>query len=76
MTEPILKLKSVDNQVAALNLVKARAAVRTRRRILQSIEDLELKDLEKKIATGEALAEDIDAVADKTTALVTPKAKK
>lgn len=73
MSEPILKLKTVDKRVAALSMVKARAASRTRSRILQIVEAEKLKELETKLATGEAKIEEVDAIVEQTAVLNTPK---
>lgn len=49
MVEPKLELK-VKQQISALDLVKARATLRTKRRIAQQIEDEQMKELELQTA--------------------------
>lgn len=50
MNEPKLELKKVNNQLSSLDLVKARATMRTNRRIAEQIEKEELKALEVEVA--------------------------
>ena len=49
MVEPKLELK-VKQQISALDLVKARATLRTKRRIAEQIENEQMKDLELEVA--------------------------
>lgn len=49
MSEPKLELK-VKKQINRLELVKARAEMRTKRRISEQLEKQELKALEEKVA--------------------------
>lgn len=52
MSEPKLELK-VKKQINRLALVKARATMRTKRRISEQLEKEELKSLEEKVALEE-----------------------
>lgn len=52
MIEPKLELK-VNKQLNRLELVKARASIRTKRRISEQIENQELKELEVQVAKEE-----------------------
>lgn len=51
MIEPKLELKKVNNQLSSLDLVKARAIMRTKRRIAEQIESEQLKAMEVDLAT-------------------------
>ena len=52
MIEPKLELKKVNEQVNALELVKKRAELRTKRRIAEQVENEELDKLAHDAATG------------------------
>jgi len=75
MSEPLLKLKSSDDKVNRLSLIKARAAARTRRRIIAEIENREIDELERKIARGEADVEEVDAITAKKAKKTAKKAE-
>ena len=50
MEEPKLELKKVTNQLNQLSLVRARAKMRTKRRIAEQIEKEAMKAMEEDIA--------------------------
>lgn len=49
MVEPKLELKSANKRLANLELVKAKAEARTKRRIAQILEEQELKEAEARL---------------------------
>lgn len=50
MEEPKLELKTVNNQLSQLDLVKARAELRTKRRIAEILDKQKMKELEIQVA--------------------------
>jgi hypothetical protein len=53
MVEPKLELKKANKRLASLEIVKAKAASRTKRRIAQIIEEQELKEAEANLLLEE-----------------------
>jgi hypothetical protein len=64
--KPLLELKKTNKQIARLELTKARAASRVKRRIIQQLEEEELQKLEQQVVSGEKPVEEVAEFTGKT----------